>query len=131
VLNGTAQVSFIAGWIGMLAGVGSGSAIGLFFHDNRWMGGYASFRRRLVRLGHISFFGIGFINILFALSTAALPLSETYMKLASLSLVVAAVTMPACCFLVAWRQRLRLLFPIPVIATLAGIAGALAGWLAA
>jgi hypothetical protein len=129
VLNGTAQVSFVAGWTGMLGGVLSGSAIGLFFHENRWMGGYASFRRRLVRLGHISFFGIGFINILFALSVAARPLPEAYLTIASISLIVAAVMMPTCCFITAWREPLRYLFPIPVIAAFIGIGSALMGWL--
>lgn len=127
---GTAQMNFLAGWVGMLAGVLSGAISGLFFHENRWMGGYASFSRRLVRLGHISFFGIGFINILFALSVAVLPLAGLYYKAASASLIVGAITMPACCFLAAWHEPLRRLFPIPVVATFAGITSALLGWFA-
>ena len=27
------------GWIGMVAGIVSGAAIGLFFHQERWLGG--------------------------------------------------------------------------------------------
>ena len=48
-----------AGWLGMLLGVLSGAIIGLFFHREDWMGGYGSYRRRLTRLGHISFFWAG------------------------------------------------------------------------
>ena len=68
-------IMLVAGWAGMLAGGLSGAAIGLFFHDERWMGGYSSFRRRLTRLGHISFFGLGFLSSLFALTRhlASLP----------------------------------------------------------
>ena len=40
----------------MLAGVLSGMAMGLFFHQDGWLGGYGSFRRRLLRLGHIAFY---------------------------------------------------------------------------
>lgn len=64
-----------AGWIGMLAGCLAGAVTGLFFHDPDWLGGYASWPRRMVRLGHIAFFGIGFINVIFALSAERLGLA--------------------------------------------------------
>jgi hypothetical protein len=59
-------LNLVGGWIGILAGVLSGALIGLFFHQDSWMGGYASYRRRLMRLGHVAFFGLGFLNIAFA-----------------------------------------------------------------
>ncbi len=34
---------FTIGWIGMLLGVLSGAAIGLFFHREDWMGGITAF----------------------------------------------------------------------------------------
>jgi hypothetical protein len=55
--------NLLVGWVGMLGGVISGTLIGLFFKREDWMGGYGWFRRRLTRLGHISFFGLGFLNI--------------------------------------------------------------------
>lgn len=57
-----AMLNLQAGWIGFIGGAVTGSMLGLFFHGNDWLGGYASFRRRMFRLGHISFFGLGFIN---------------------------------------------------------------------
>jgi hypothetical protein len=36
--------------------------------------------------------------------------------------------MPLCCFLAAWKQPLRHLFPIPVISVSAGILLTLAAW---
>jgi hypothetical protein len=111
------------GWVGILAGMLSGTAIGCFFHDERWLGGYASWPRRLLRLGHVSFFGIAFLNIAFAATLHAIgeiPGART----ASWLLVAGAVLMPAVCFLAAWRKPLRHLFFLPV-ASLTGAALAL------
>jgi len=122
------ESNLLAGWIGMLGGVVSGALIGLFFHKEQWMGGYGSFRRRLVRLGHISFFGLGFLNLLFGLSLKAVPLPLPHAQIASLGLILGAIAMPACCFLAAWRAPLRHLFPIPVICVLVGLVATLWGW---
>lgn len=123
-----AAANLIAGWVGMLAGVLSGGVVGLFFHRDDWMGGYGSYRRRLTRLGHISFFGLGFLNLIFAATLSQLALRPLYLAIASAGLIVGAVTMPLCCFLSAWRKPMRHLFPIPVAAVCAGIVAILAGW---
>jgi Na+/proline symporter len=112
----------------MFGGVVSGALIGLFFHREDWMGGYGSHRRRLVRLGHISFFGLGFLNVLFAFSHQAVGLEAAWAGLAGRALLVGAVTMPLCCFLSAWRKPLRHLFPVPVVAVLTGIVCTLLAW---
>jgi hypothetical protein len=119
--------NLLAGWVGMLGGVLSGAIVGLFFHGDDWMGGYASYRRRLVRLGHISFFGLGFLNLLFALTAAPLHLAGTAVAIASPALLALAATMPVCCYLSAWRKPLRHLFPIPVLAALTGVLAILLG----
>ncbi len=118
----------MAGWIAMVAGATSGAAIGVFFHREEWMGGYASLRRRMIRLGHIAFFGLGIINVLFALSLIAFPISNVYARFASAGFAVSLVTMPACCFMTAWRTGFRYLFPIPVLAVLVGLGGLIGGW---
>ena len=121
-------LNMIFGWLWMLAGVASGAIIGLCFHKDDWMGGYGSYRRRLTRLGHISFFGLGFLNLMFAFTAIVLNLRPTCSMIASFALIAGAITMPACCFLSAWRKPLRHLFPVPVGATLIGILGVLSGW---
>lgn len=121
-------VNLLAGWIGLLAGVVSGAVIGLFFHREDWMGGYDSYRRRLTRLGHISFFGLGFVNILFGLTITTLSLSSSLISLASRCLLLGAITMPLCCFLSAWRKPWRHLFPLPVASVLLGIILLLSQW---
>lgn len=121
-------LNLVGGWLGMLAGVLCGAILGLFFHREDWMGGYASHRRRLTRLGHISFFGLGFLNLIFAATAGLLNLRGSSLSIASMGLIVAAITMPICCFLTAWRKPLRHLFPIPVLAAATGILAILAGW---
>jgi hypothetical protein len=126
-----ATYNLLAGWIGMLGGVVSGAVIGLYFHKDGWFGGYSSFGRRMLRLGHISFFGLGFLNLFFALTADKLGLPQPYLKIASIALIVGAITMPTCCFLSAWRKPFRHLFPIPAFAVLMGIVSLLVGWPAA
>ncbi|MDF3057571.1 MAG: hypothetical protein K0R17_1786 [Rariglobus sp.] len=111
--------NLLVGWWGFLGGAASGALIGLRFHKPGWLGGYDALPRRLVRLGHIAFFGIGLINILYALSVG--PLQTPWTSFASPLLAVAMVTMPANCFLTAWRPYFRHLFFIPAGATLLGI----------
>lgn len=118
----------IIGWASMIGGAVSGAAIGLFFHLDAWMGGYGSFRRRMVRLGHIAMFGLGILNVLLALSLAARPVPAAYVPFASTGFLVALVAMPICCFLTAWRPAFRHLFPVPVVALLIGLVALLAGW---
>ena len=123
-----ANLNLLAGWIGMLAGAVSGAIIGLFFHQEGWMGRYSSFQRRITRLGHISFWGLGFINVMFALSARAVELPLVSMRVASLGFILGLLTMPLCCFLTAWRESFRFLFPVPVICVLLGIVSILIGW---
>lgn len=123
-----APINLAAGWLGMLAGVLSGAIVGLFFYRDEWMGGYDSWRRRLTRLGHISFFGLGFLNLIFAATAAQLALNRASQAVASWGFIAGAITMPACCFLSAWRKPFRHLFPIPVAAVATGVVAILLGW---
>jgi len=115
------SVHLLAAWIGFLSGVISGAIIGLFFNREDWLDGYDSYPRRLIRLGHISFFGLGFLNAFFVLTISAIPMPERLGNLASLGLLTGAVTMPICCFASAWRKPLHCLFPIPVASLLGAV----------
>lgn len=122
--------NFFTGWFCFLLGAISGPLIGLRFHREDWLGGYQSFRRRLLRLGHIAFFGLGLINILFALSAGIAPAAPAcFNRVASLMLAVGAVTMPLLCFLSAWKPAFRRAFFIPVGFTAGGIGVFLLNWL--
>lgn len=124
------RFNLTVGWTGMLAGALSGALIGLFFHRESWMGGYASLRRRMLRLGHIAFFGLGILNVLFALTLRVMPVPPVHGRAASIGFAASVVLMPLCCFLTAWKPGFRHLFPIPVAAVVAGVGGLLIGWAA-
>ena len=126
-MNSLESLHLVAGWWGIALGVLAGALMGLLFHQENWLGGYDSWPRRMIRLGHISFFGLAFLNFMFALSIRDIPLHGVATAPASVLLLVGAISMPLVCFLSAWKKPLRHLFPIPVIS----ISGALACVLAA
>jgi hypothetical protein len=115
-----------AGWLLVLAGFATGAVIGLSFHREDFLGGYNSFRRRLVRLGHIALAALGMMNVLFAVSPWPHPGSLTS-RGASLAFVIGGVSMPAACFLTAWRQGFRHVFVVPVTALVLAVVFTLAG----
>lgn len=113
------SLNLTAAWIGILLGFVSGSIQGMFFHKDNWLGGYSTWPRRMSRLGHISFFGLGFVNLAYALSTDLLSLNGN--DISSALLIGGAATMPIVCYLSAYKRSLRHLFPIPVVSLIIGI----------
>ena len=109
-----------AGWLLVLAGFATGAVIGLGFHRADFLGGYASLRRRMLRLGHIALAALGLMNVLFAMSPWPQP-GSPIATTASAAFVVGGITMPAVCFLTAWRERFRHVFAVPVIALFVGV----------
>jgi len=107
------QLNLCLGWIWITGGFISGALIGMFFYDSDWLGGYSTWRRRMVRLGHISFLGTGLLNLAFVFTFTS-GREGTAPLLASWLFAVGAVTMPAVCFLSGWRDGFRRLFVIPV-----------------
>jgi hypothetical protein len=122
------HLNLCLGWVWITLGLVSGAIIGVFFYDSQWLGGYASWRRRMVRLGHISFLGTGLLNLALAF-TFLLHEGGSPPQSAVVLFAVGAVTMPAVCFLAAWRDGFRRLFPIPVGSLIGGVAVVLRGLL--
>jgi len=112
-----ARLGILVGWFGILAGVVAGTIQGLFFHKDNWLGGYSSWRRRMVRLAHISFFGIGFINLSFGLTINALDIQKSILIPLYL-FIIGEITMPIVCYLAAIKKLFRHLFFIPVLSVL-------------
>lgn len=113
-------INLYAAWVGILMGFLAGAVEGLFFHREDWRGGYANWSRRMTRLGHISFFGIGFINLAYGLTVSALG-PEAHVALSSYLLIVGAVTMPVVCYLAAFRKGFRHLFFVPAGCLIAAV----------
>lgn len=116
------QLNLFVAWLWILLGFASGIPLGLCFQRDDWLGGYASLKRRLYRLGHISFFGLGAANLLFYYTAQVLHATGGSWRLASWSFVVGAATMPLCCVLMARRRDAQALFGIPVVSLLTGAA---------
>jgi hypothetical protein len=109
-----------AAWVGILLGFLSGMLLGTFFHREGWLGGYASFRRRMYRLGHISFFGLGAVNLFFWITMKLSPAAGALVNVASGAFILGAITMPLCCVVMAHFPKLHLIFAVPVISLITG-----------
>ena len=110
--------NWYAGWALILTAFLTGAAIGLFFHRESFWGGYASFRRRIVRLGHIACAALGMMNVVYSLSPWPRP-GDWLTSYSNCLLIMGGISMPVVCFLSGWRIGFRHLFFIPVL-SLAG-----------
>jgi len=108
-------------WLWILLGFGSGLGLGLFFHRENWLGGYGSFKRRLYRLAHISFFGLGTVLFWLTLpSIATLAPLPSVITTASWAFIIGGVAMPVCCVVMAHFPKAHLIFAVPVISLILG-----------
>ena len=121
-MHASEPLNWTAGWSLILAAFAAGAVAGLFFHRDDFLGGYDSFRRRLLRLGHVALAALGMINVLFSVAPPAGP-----HRAASLLLVAGGATMGPICYLTAWRAPFRHLFFIPVAALVIAVVLILAG----
>jgi hypothetical protein len=107
--------SISIGWSLIAAGLVSGTLLGLRFQDEKFLGGYASWTRRLLRLGHVACVALGMANLLLAATVPSAPRS------AALCLALGGVAMPLACLVVAFRPRWRPLFAAPVALLLVAV----------
>ena len=112
------MINVTAAWIGFLLGGIAGAIPGLFFYRYDWLGGYTSWPRRLIRLGHIAFFGIGFLNLGLGLTGKALGIES---PVASVLMLTGAATMPLMCYASAFKPAFRHLFFIPATSVILSI----------
>jgi hypothetical protein len=108
------KLNLIVAWLWIFLGFAAGFVLGMNFHREDWLGGYSSHKRRLYRLGHISFFGLAIINLLFYFTADVLPARSLQLAIAAWGFVLGAVSMPLCCLIMAHRPGWRALFLIPV-----------------
>lgn len=112
-----AYLTFIWCWVGL--GLTTGTLIGIFFHKNEFLGGYDSWERCMLRLGHIAFFGTAFLNFAYLATCTiqSLPLDPITTSLC----IAGTAAMPAVCFLSAWIKSFRHHFFIPVTSLPGGV----------
>ncbi|MEI8288086.1 MAG: hypothetical protein WCH99_01325 [Verrucomicrobiota bacterium] len=122
----TAQINLLLAWLWILLGFASGMVMGIFFHRENWLGGYASFQRRMYRLGHISFFGLGGLNLMFCFTARHFMLPGPMTQIASLAFFTGAIAMPVCCAIMAGFPKATMIFSVPVVSLITG--GVLVFW---
>lgn len=105
----------VFGWLWMSMGVWSGALLGLFFHRTDFLGGYDHWRRRLIRLGHIAFFGTGILNILLGLTLVRHGWLDPLALTAQWCMIAGGFLMPVCCAIAAFKPALKFIFVLPVI----------------
>ncbi len=120
--------NLLVGWAAISGGVVTGTLMGLFFHRDDWLGGYQSYPRRMLRLGHIAFFGLGILNLFFAVTVDQGIVVTSVLPLASWAFILGAITMPLCCFSAAIEKEFRHLFALPVACTSTGLVCLFLGW---
>ena len=113
-------LNWTVGWTLVLLAFLSGAALGIGWHRDEFLGGYGSFRRRVIRLGHIACAALGLMNVIFSLSPLPTP-GTAAARYASICFIAGGVTMPLVCFLTGWRPAWRHMFVIPVLSLIAAV----------
>ena len=111
----------MVGWSSLATGVGVGLIMGLWSFDGpvpppAWIGDYTDTSRRLIRLGHIAFIGLGLIDILMERELARSALGQTGRAVASWSMVVGNVLLPMALFAAAIYRPIKYGMALPASA---------------
>lgn len=104
---------WLSAWALVLLGLVSGAVLGLRFHDEQFLGGYGSWRRRLARLGHIACVALALLEMAHELSPVG-GLDDALAEWRRALWEFGGFAMPLTCWLAAWRKPLRHLFFLPV-----------------
>jgi len=128
----TGDLNRTVGWSSLVAGAASGILLGLWSFDGpvevpRWLGEYPDTSRRLVRLGHIAFFGVGILNILLSHELARTSLGAVARRIASVSLNLGNVFLPLVLIAAGAVRPVKYLLPVPALCVLLAVSIAAAG----
>jgi hypothetical protein len=109
------------GWVSASLGVATGMVMGLWSFDGpvpppAWLGEYGDTARRLARLGHIAFFGLGILDLLLAHELRRSALGPRARTLASWAMILGNVFLPLTLFAAACYHPIKYLLGAPVLA---------------
>lgn len=115
----------------MALGVATGLIMGLWSFDGPlpvpgWLGDYGDTPRRLARLGHIAFLGLGILNLLLVHELPRSGLGPSGRRVASVSMNVGNILLPLGLFAAAAWAPAKYVLAIP--ATSVFVALCLAAW---
>ncbi len=120
------------GFTSLLIGVASGMILGLWSFGGPLpvptaIGEYGDLPRRLLRLGHIAFFGLGLINLTIVGHWRRLDLSRPAARRALSLMNLGNLGLPPLLLAAAWQPALVYLMPVPVVCVFAALALCAAG----
>ncbi len=105
-------------WVSLVLGAISGLVIGLWSFGGplevpAWLGDYDVVSRRLARLCHISFFGLGILNLLVARELPGCALRERAKQTASIAMNFGNVFLPLTLFAAAFYDPMKYAMGLP------------------
>lgn len=120
------QINVALGWVWMILGITTGSIIGMYAFNGpmkapRGHEDYSSLPRRLMRLGHIAFFALPMISILYGLSIDHAPISDQMKQIGSLSFLGCMIGLPVLLCVASFKESVKFLTPIPVLSGFIGL----------
>ena len=106
------------GWIWVLFGIISGMILGMFVFNgpiqlSNEMMTYTSLPRRMLRLAHISFFGLGFLNMFYSITMKSLNIKVD--RLTSRLLIFGSVTIALFLIISAFYEPFKYSLVIPAL----------------
>lgn len=123
----TPSLNRAVGFTSLLIGVASGMILGLWSFGGpipvpEAIGDYGDLPRRLLRLGHIAFFGLGLINLAIAGHWRRLDLGRPAARRALWLMNLGNLGLPPMLLAAAWQPALLYLMPAPVACVFAALA---------
>ena len=111
----------MVGWTSLAVGIAVGLVLGLWSFDGplqppAWIGEYSDTSRRLVRLGHIAFIGLGLIDVLIERELLRSALGRAGRAVTSWSMVVGNVLLPITLFGAAAYRPAKYFMAVPATA---------------
>jgi hypothetical protein len=126
------EVCRLFAWISFVMGVVTGLTLGLWSFDGpfptpEWLGDYDSLSRRMTRLGHIAYFGLGFLTLLLAWELPKLTLDARQKTIAAKMMIFGNMFLPLTLFAASIYHPLKYLMPIPALCVLVAMSVAAKG----
>jgi acyl carrier protein len=128
------QLSRAIALTSLMLGAASGLVLGLWAFGGplpkpAWFGDYGETSRRLFRLGHIAFFGLGILNLILIRQLQALALSERSVRRALASMNFGNLVLPPALLATGAHAPFVYLLPVPALCIFLALAIAtFGGW---
>jgi hypothetical protein len=119
--NAGVAVGLAVGWTSLAVGALTGLVLGLWSFGGPvpvpgWIGDYDALPRRLLRLGHIAFFGLGILSILLARHFGGPHRGAPGARLALAAMAFGNVFLPATLIAAAMFEPAKYLMAVPAMA---------------